>query len=330
IVRQMLADVDRSRVVAVGHRVVHGGLRFTQAVRIDDRVRSEIAALAPLAPLHNPAALEAIDLVADAWPDVPQIAAFDTAFHHTLPPAAYLYPVPYDWHERWGIRRFGFHGLSHAYCAGRAAEMLSRPLADLRIVNCHLGSGCSLAAVAGGRSIATTMGFTPLDGLMMAARPGSLDPGILTYLLGQGLVTPNELDRDLQWRSGLLGVSGVSGDMRQILAARAAGHERATLAFDLFIARLRAEIAAMTAALGGLDALVFTAGVGEGSPEVRAAACAGLQWMGVALDPDRNLAATSDVDVAEDDSAARILVIRTQEALMVAREAARLGRRELN
>jgi acetate kinase len=319
----MLDRVDRSRLVAVGHRVVHGGMRFTESVGIDDRVRAEIAALAPLAPLHNPAALAVIDVIEDALPGVPQIAAFDTAFHHTLSPAAYLYPVPYEWHERWGIRRFGFHGLSHAYCAERAAEILHRPFAELRIVNCHLGSGCSLAAIAGGRSIATTMGFTPLDGLMMATRPGSLDPGILTYLLGQGFVTADDLDDALQRQSGLRGISGISDDIRAILAARAAGHARARLAFDLFIARLRAEIAAMAAALGGLDALVFTAGIGGGSPEVRAAACAGLRWMGIALDGDRNEAAP-DVDVAADDSRARILVIRTQEALMAARDTARL------
>jgi acetate kinase len=329
IVRRRLDSVDRSRVVAVGHRVVHGGRRFTHSVRIDDGVRVEIAALAPLAPLHNPAALAAIDVVAKAWPAVPQIAAFDTAFHHTLPPSAYLYPVPYAWHERWGIRRFGFHGLSHAYCAERAAELLKRPQTDLRIVTCHLGSGCSLAAVVGGRSIATTMGFTPLDGLMMATRPGSLDPGILTYLLTQGLATPDELERDLQRRSGLLGVSDRSGDMRQILAARAAGHERATLAFDLFITRLRAEIAAMTADLGGLDVLVFTAGVGEGSPEVRAAACTGLRWMGVAVDPVLNVSGQSDHDIAMADCQMRVLVIRTREELMVARETARLVRAEL-
>ncbi|HEU5432996.1 MAG TPA: acetate kinase [Thermomicrobiales bacterium] len=328
IVRQMLGIVDCARVAAVGHRVVHGGMRFTRSVRVDAAVRAGIAALAPLAPLHNPAALDVIDAVAGAWPDIPQIAAFDTAFHQTLAPAAYLYAVPYAWHTEWGIRRFGFHGLSHAYCAGRAAEMLDRPVAELRTVTCHLGSGCSLAAVDGGRSVATTMGFTPLDGLMMATRPGSLDPGILTFLLARGLLTADELDDALQHRSGLRGISGIAADMRDILAARANGHERAGLAFDLFVARLREGIAAMAASLGGLGALVFSGGVGENSSEIRAAVCATLGWMNISLDPGRNEAAAPDVDIATGDSPTRVLVIRTREDLMVARETARLCRRD--
>ena len=218
---------------------------------IDATIRAEIEELTSLAPLHNGPALAVIDDVARLLPGVPQVAAFDTAFHATLPPHAYLYALPYEWYERWGVRRFGFHGLSHAYCAGRAAELLGRPLAELKLVTCHLGSGCSLAAVDGGRSIATTMGFTPLDGLVMATRPGAVDPGVLTYLLAENRMTLPELEEALYHQSGLKGVSGRSGDMREILAARARGDARAALAFDLYVERLREGIGAMAASLAG-------------------------------------------------------------------------------
>jgi acetate kinase len=318
--RHVMSDIDVSRVTAVGHRVVHGGARFTTGVVIDAAIRAEIAELAALAPLHNGPALAVIDDVARMLPGVPQVAAFDTAFHATLPPHAYLYALPYAWYERWGVRRFGFHGLSHAYCAGRAAELLGRPLAHLKLVTCHLGSGCSLAAVDGGRSIATTMGFTPLDGLVMATRPGAVDPGILTFLLMRGQLTPEGLQQALQHESGLKGVSGLSGDMRELLAARTAGHRQAALAFDLYVTRLREGIAAMTTHLGELDGLVFTAGVGEGAAEVRAAACAGLAWMGIGLEAAANARAVPDADVAASDSRVRVLVVHTREDLMVARQ----------
>jgi acetate kinase len=318
--QDLLADIDPQGIAAVGHRVVHGGTRFTQSIRIDVTVRAEIEALASLAPLHNRAALDGIEAVSHLLPGVPQVAAFDTAFHTTLPPHAFLYALPYAWYERWGIRRFGFHGLSHAYCAGHAAELLRRPLEEMKVVTCHLGSGCSLAAIERGQSIATTMGFTPLDGLMMATRPGSVDPGLLTHLLAENRMTLPDLEEALYHRSGLKGVSGRSGDMREILAARAAGDSRAALAFELYVARLREGIGAMVASLGGIDALVFAGGVGEHASEVRAGACAHFAWMGLSLDDDANASLTADAEVAMPASRVRVLVLHTREELMVARE----------
>jgi len=323
-VRHLLDGLDVSSVAVVGHRVVHGGAEFRQAVRIDGAVKAGIERLAALAPLHNPAALEAIEAVDQALPGVPQTASFDTAFHATMPPSSYLYAVPYEWYERWGARRYGFHGLSHAYCSARAAELLGRPLADLKVVTCHLGSGCSLAAVRGGLSVATTMGFTPLDGIAMATRSGAVDPGLLLYALTQQGMTPADLDDALNHRSGLLGVSGSSADMREILAARERGDERATLAFDLFCARVRDGIAAMAAAMGGLDAVAWAGGIGEHAAAVRGAVCASLDWLGMKLDAQANEHAAPDADVAAATSPVRILVIHTREELVVAREARKL------
>ena len=322
----LLAGLDVADVIAIGHRVVHGGSRFTHSVVLTPTVRAEIEALATLAPLHNRPALAVIDAVSRMFPGVPQVAAFDTAFHATLPPRSYLYALPYEWYERWGVRRFGFHGLSHAYCAARTAELLGRPLAELRLVTCHLGSGCSQAAIAGGHSVATTMGFTPLDGIMMATRPGAVDPGILTYILGKTSMDAAGLESMLYHESGLKGVSGLSGDMREILGARAAGEARASLALDLYVNRLREGIAAMATALDDLDGLIFTGGVGEHAAEVRASACAGFAWMGLALDEATNAAAVADVDVATAESRARILILHTREDLMVARETAQVLR----
>lgn len=324
--RGLLAEIDVTAISAVGHRVVHGGSRFTSPVLIGAVVVAEIASLAALAPVHNRPALAMIEAVARLLPGIPQAAVLDTAFHATMPPRSYLYALPYDWYERWGIRRFGFHGLSHAYSAERAATVLGLPLEGLKLVTCHLGSGCSLAAIEGGRSLATTMGFTPLDGLMMATRPGSVDPGILTSLLRDERMTLAELDEALYHQSGLQGVSGSSGDMRDILAARAAGDERATLAFDLYVTRLREAIAAMAAHLGGIDALVFTGGVGEHSPDVRAAACAGFAWIGLAIDERANAAASGDVKIASRKSRVQVLVIHAREDLMIARETVHLLR----
>lgn len=323
------ARIDPQRIGAIGHRVVHGGTRHVQSVRIDQTVERDIAELAPLAPNHNPAALAVIGAVRRLLPDVPQVAAFDTAFHATLSPAAYVFPLPYRWYADWGIRRFGFHGLSHAYCAGRAAELLGRSLDTLKLVICHLGAGCSLAAVDGGSSVATTMGFTPLDGLAMATRSGSLDPGILTYLLANNRLTLNELEDVLAHDSGLKGVSGGSGDMREILAARAQGDERAALAFDVFIRHLREGIGAMTANLGGLDALIFTGGIGEHQPEVRAEACRTLGPLGVIVDPVANTAATPDSVISPQAARVATLVIRTREDAMVAQETRRVLRGNL-
>jgi acetate kinase len=307
-------------IAAIGHRVVHGGTRFRSSVLIDESVVAEIDRLAELAPLHNPSALAAIESARSARPRSPQVAVFDTSFFADLPRSSATYPVPHAWTEEWGIRRFGFHGISHAYCAGRAAEILGRDPKSLRLVVCHLGNGCSASAIRDGRAIETTMGFTPLAGLMMGTRSGSVDPGILLYLLKQRKLDPEQLDDTLNHASGLLGVSGISGDYREVESAALAGNDKARLAIEMYSARVKSAIGSLSATLGGLDALVFAAGVGENSVTLRAAACDGLRFLGLGLDPDRNAAHPRDADIARDDSPARILVIHTREELMIARE----------
>jgi acetate kinase len=307
---------------AVGHRVVHGGTRFTAPVVLEPRVLDEIRALTPLAPLHQPPALAAIDAITTLLPDVPQVACFDTAFHATLPAAALTYAVPREWRDLWGVRRFGFHGLSHAYASRRAAELLGR-VGDpgLRIVTCHLGAGASLAAVLGGRSVDTTMGFTPLEGLVMATRSGTVDPGLVLWLATEHAVPPAELTEALEQRSGLLGLGGTS-DMRAILAGAGDGVPDARLALDVYLHRLRSSIAAMAASLVGLDAIVFTGGVGERSAEVRALACDGIAFLGIALDPVANEAATGEdeADIGAADRPVAAFVIPAREELEIARD----------
>ena len=307
-----------AEISAVGHRVVHGGLKYEEPVLLNAEVESAIANLSQIAPLHNQTELEFIRIAREKI-NAPQVAMFDTGFHRRMPEAAAVYPGPYEWLDE-GIRRYGFHGINHQYCAERAAQLLRRELTSLKIVSCHLGSGCSLAAIQNGRSVDTTMGFTPLEGLMMATRSGSIDPGLLTYLLQRDGCAAQELYGILNNKSGLLGISGLSGDMRDILAALKQGHARAKLAFEIFVHRLRSGIGAMAAALGGMDALVFTAGIGENSPQVRAAACANLRHLGVALDPQKNKELSSDRIVSAADSAVRILVIRAEEEWAIARE----------
>src|SRR6516162_4394132 len=275
---------DGSALAAVGHRVVHGG-PFTSSVRITPQVRSRIGALADLAPLHNLPSLETLAAAEAELPGVPQVAAFDTAFHATLPPEARTYPVPASWTHDWGIRRFGFHGLSHAYCAGRAADMLRRPADDLRLIICHLGHGCSASAVRGGRCVDTTMGFTPLEGLMMATRSGSIDPSIVLHVQQRHGLSAEQVESALNRESGLLGVSGISADMRQVLAAAREGHDQAQLALGIYTHRVRQAIGALAVIMGGIDALVFTAGVGEHASEVRESICRGLECLGLDLDP---------------------------------------------
>jgi acetate kinase len=304
---------------AVGHRVVHGW-QFTSSVRITPQIRSRIIALADLAPLHNPPSLETLAAAEMELPGVPHVAVFDTAFHATLPPEAHTYPVPASWTRDWGIRRFGFHGLSHAYCAGRAAEMLRRPANDLRLVICHLGHGCSASAVRGGRCVDTTMGFTPLDGLMMATRSGSIDPSIVLHVQQHHGLTAVRVETALNRESGLLGVSGISGDMRQLLAAAREGHGQAQLALGIYTHRVRQAIGALAVTMGGVDALVFTAGVGEHAGEVRASICAGLECLGLELDAQANAGCVPDADVARPGSRGRILVIATREDVTMLRE----------
>jgi acetate kinase len=308
----------------VGHRIVHGGLRYEEPIRVTSAVKNGIASVSAFAPLHNRTELEGIEAVEKLLGDVPQVAVFDTGFHRRMPLSAAIYPGPYEWFTK-DIRRYGFHGINHQYCAGRAAELLHRDLKELKLVTCHLGNGCSLAAIQEGRSIDTTMGFTPLEGLMMGTRSGSVDPGILTYLLRQGRMQPNEIDDVLNQRSGLLGISGLSEDMREILAAIKQGHSRAKLAFDIYVHRLQAGIGAMGAVLAGIDALVFTAGVGENSPEVREAACGPLSFLGLKLDRVANLHASTDQDIAAVDSSVRVLVVRAEEEWAIARECSRLA-----
>lgn len=315
---------DFSEVDIVGHRVVHGGEKYRDSTLVTEEVRQTIARLAVYAPQHNPAELEGIDTAALTFKGRPQVAVFDTAFHGQMPQAAAIYPGPYAWFEQ-GIRRYGFHGISHQYCSLRAAGILGKDLKSLRLVTCHLGHGCSLAAVREGRSVDTTMGFTPLEGVMMANRSGTVDPGILIHLLREEGYTAERLDEVLNRESGLLGISGVSDDLREVLAAMEAGNPRARLAFDVFIHCLRRHIGAMVASLGGLDALVFTAGVGENSPQVRAGACKGLEFLGVKIDPQKNAQSPIDQDIAAQDSAVRVVVIAAREDWAIARECWRLA-----
>jgi acetate kinase len=304
---------------AIGHRFVHGGTQFTGPVRLDDATIEALRALTPLAPLHQPAAVEAVSAVAAALPGVPAVGCLDTAFHAGIPPAAATYALPLEWRERHDLRRFGFHGLSHAYASRRAAALLRRPLAGLRVVTCHLGAGASLAAVADGRSVDTTMGFTPVEGLVMATRSGSVDPGMLLWLIQHGGHTPEEVANALEHRSGLLALAGTA-DMRAVLERADEGDAAAALARDVYVHRLRAMIAAMAASLGGLDVLVFTGGVGERAAAIRTATARGLAFLGVALDAGRDAAAEPDADVSTKDAAVRTLVVAAREDLEIARE----------
>jgi acetate kinase len=356
--RQLLATLwsgstrvlsSAAEINVVGHRVVNGGPDCREPVLIDTKVTAAIEKAAVFAPLHNRAELDGIAIIEKEIPGVPQVAVFDTGFHRHLPEAAYVYPGPYEWLAK-GIRRYGFHGINHGYIAERAPQILQRDSRGLRIVSCHLGNGCSLAAIRDGRSVDTTMGFTPLEGLMMGTRSGSVDPGILTYLVRQEKQTGEQLDDLLNKKSGLLGISGFSGDMREIveamktsttaLDASAEGAsaslaasdpqtveskaKRAKLAFDIFVHRLRREIGSMIAVLGGIDVLVFTAGIGENSVEVRAAACETLSFAGVQLDASKNPQSPADADISVSGSAVRVLVIKAQEDWAIARDCFRL------
>jgi acetate kinase len=311
-------------IEAVGHRVVHGGPHFEDPVAITPEVVSAIGGVSAFAPLHIRSELEGIRMIEGLLGGVPQMAVFDTGFHRQMPLAAAVYPGPYEWFES-GIRRYGFHGINHQYCAGRAAQLLERDVRSLKLVTCHLGNGCSIAAIDGGRSVDTTMGFTPLDGLMMGTRSGAVDPGILTYLMREQLLDGPEIDKVLNQQSGLLGISGVSGDMREILSAINDGHTRAKLAFDIYVHRIRSAIGGMIGVLGGMDALVFTGGVGENSPEVRAAACTTLGYLGLNLDARKNLHPSLDKDISASESLVRVLVIRAEEDWAIAAECWKLS-----
>jgi len=306
-----LRDAD-----AIGHRIVHGGGRFRTAHRIDAEVERDLRALCDLAPLHQAKSLAALDAVSDVLPHLPSVACFDTAFHATLEPAASTYALPAEWCERWGLRRYGFHGLSHAWVARRAPELLGREGARLRVVSCHLGAGASLCAIRGGRSCDTTMGFTPLEGLVMATRSGSVDPGLLMWLLERERIALDELADALEHRSGLQALGGTA-DMRELLVRSGGGDRAARLAIEVYIHRLRSAIGAMCASLDGLDVLVFTGGVGERSSQIRELAIAGLEFLGLGIDGERNGHATQDVDISASNATAATLVIDSREDLEI-------------
>lgn len=317
-------NANTNPITAIGHRVVHGGERFRESVLLDDDAIKGLHAVARLAPLHNPPAIEVIEAAREAWPSVPHVACFDTAFFATLPPERYLFPVPYEWHTECGIRRYGFHGLSHAYCVNRAAELLERPLEELKIVTCHLGAGCSMAATVGGKAVATTMGLTPLDGLIMATRPGSLDPGVVLEAQRRGGFSPDELDRILNRESGLLGISGESADYRELELLAEEGHERARLALMMFENRIAETVASLAVAIDGLDVLVFTAGIGENSAALRSRVCRRLRWFGVRIDPSANDTVVGDSVISTAKSLSAVVVVQTREDLVIANEANRI------
>ncbi|ACB50151.1 acetate kinase [Crocosphaera subtropica ATCC 51142] len=308
-----------SEINVVGHRVVHGGKNYSEATKITPEVKAKITELIPLAPNHNPGHIEGIEAIETVLGDVPQVALFDTAFHQTIPLENAAYPLPFEWLEK-GIRRYGFHGISHEYCAHRAAEILDQPLSSLKLINCHLGNGCSLTAIKNGKSIDTTMGFTPLEGLMMGTRSGSIDPAILIYLMREYSLTPDDLNTLLNKESGLKGVSGISADIRAILQGIKEHNFRAQLAFDMYIHRLRSQMGSMLAVLGGLDVLIFTAGVGENAVLVREKACEAFEFLGLKLDQTKNESSPMDEDIATENSSVRILVIHTEEDWAIAQQ----------
>jgi len=312
-------------VEAVGHRVVHGGPRYPASVRVDAPLVDYLGSISDLAPLHLPASLAGIAAVQSVLPSVPAIACFDTAFHSNLPPAASTYAIPLEWRTRLGIRRYGFHGFSHAYAARRAVEMLQRPGAPLRVVTCHLGAGASLAAVHGGRSVDTTMGFTPMEGLVMATRSGSVDPGMVLWLQRHEGMTEPMLSEALDLRSGLFALAGVA-DMSEVVRRASAGDEQSRLALDVYVHRLRSGIAAMAAAMNGLEAVVFTGGVGEHSAPVRAEAVRGLRFIGLEISPELNVNVSGDADISTPGAAAKTLVVHAREDVEVAREVRRVLR----
>jgi acetate kinase len=315
---RIFAGLDDTAITAVGHRVVHGGHRFVEPTVLDDAVVAAIADLVPLAPLHNPGSLAGIRAARSVLPDVPHVAVFDTAFHATLAPEAYTYAIDRQIARRWGIRRYGFHGTSHRYVAGRTAALLRIPPAALNVIVLHLGNGASAAAVAGGRSVETSMGFTPLEGLVMGTRSGDLDPAVLLHLYRAGGLGTDELDELLEHRSGLAGLCG-DNDMRAVLARRAAGDPDATLAFDVYCHRVRKYVGAYHAVLGRLDAIAFTAGVGEHAPEVRAASLAGLEMWRITVDPARNSAPGDGARlISPDGTAVAVCVVPTDEELAIA------------
>ena len=316
---------DKSEIDAVGHRVVHGGERFTGSVQVTKDLMGEIRDLIALAPLHNPHNIRGITAASTTLENVPQVAVFDTAFHYRMPPHAYIYGVPYLLYKKYAIRRYGFHGPSHFYVSAGAAEAIGKPIEELKIITCHLGNGASMAAIDGGVSIDTSMGFTPLEGLLMGTRSGDCDPAIILHIMGQEELSLHEANTLLNKHSGLYGISGLSSDVREILKASADGHKHAKLAMDVYTYRIKKYIGAYIAALGGLDLLVFTGGVGENSPDVRRMSCAGLETFGIKIDDEKNQAHKGGIGkVSGSDSRVAVMVVPTNEELVIARETVRI------
>ncbi len=311
---------NMSEIKAVGHRVVHGGEAYAQSVVIDDEVMKSLNDCVKLAPLHNPPNIVGIEACKALMPNVPMVAVFDTAFHQTMPKESYIYALPYELYEKNGIRRYGFHGTSHKYVANEAAKMLGKDIKDLKIVTCHLGNGASITAVKNGKSFDTSMGFTPLEGLVMGTRSGDVDPAVLTYIMEELGLSAKELDDLLNKESGVLGISGVSSDFRDVEIAAAEGNERAQLALDIFNYRVKKYIGSYVAAMDGIDCLVFTAGLGENSPETREAVCDGLNFFGIKIDKSKNAVKGKQVDISAADSKVKVLIVPTNEELMIARD----------
>ncbi len=316
----ILNNLDLTSIYAVGHRIVHGGNEFRHAVKIAPAVIETLTELCVIAPLHNPIALKLIDKAQKRFPEIPHVATFDTSFHNTLPMNAYMLPLPYKWYEEWDIRRFGFHGLNLTYCVEQAAYMLDKAIHKTNLIICHLGSGCSITAVKNGQSVATTMSYTPLAGIMMASRSGSIDPGLLFFLLKHKNISVSQLEKILNEQSGLKGLSEITSDLRDILPAMKGGDEKAKIAYEVYIHSIREGIGQMIMSTGGIDALVFTDGVGENSAEVRSNVTASLDWLGISLNDGRNVNTDVDRDIATQDSKIRILVIHNREELIIQRE----------
>ncbi|NMA33427.1 MAG: acetate kinase, partial [Clostridiaceae bacterium] len=315
---------NMSEIAAVGHRIVHGGEKFHDSAIIDENVMSAIRECIDLAPLHNPPNIIGIEACQHIMPDTPMVAVFDTAFHQTIPQYAYLYALPYEMYEKHGIRKYGFHGTSHKYVAQRAAAMLEKPLSELKLVTCHLGNGASVCAVEYGKSVETSMGFTPLDGLAMGTRSGSVDPAVVKFLMENEKMTPKEIDEHLNKKSGVLGISGVSSDFRDLEDAIDNGNERARLAIKIFCYRVKQYIGSYAAVMNGLDAVVFTAGIGENNPLVRGIVMENLDFLGLRIDPEKNKVRGKEMDISAEDAKARTLVIPTNEELAIARETLKL------
>ncbi len=311
---------DMSEISAVGHRVVHGGEEFKESVIIDERVMKTIWNCVELAPLHNPPNITGIEACRKIMPGKPMVAVFDTAFHQTMPRYAYLYALPYEIYEKYGVRKYGFHGTSHKYVSQRAAVILGRPLSDLNLITCHLGNGASICAVKGGKSVDTSMGFTPLAGLAMGTRSGTIDPAVISYLMDKEKMSIKEINDYLNKKSGVLGISGVSSDFRDIQAAADMGNERAALAIEIFCYRVKKYIGEYSAVLGGADAVIFTAGIGENNSIIRGKTMQGLEYLGATIDLMKNKVKGAEIDISAADATVKTLVVPTNEELMIARD----------